>query len=54
MRGPRDAMTVGTDAMPSLPGCREHPPRGQLTIHADRGSSMTSNPAALLLADLGA
>jgi putative transposase len=27
--------------------------RGQLTIHAGRGSSMTSKPAALLLADLG-
>jgi putative transposase len=27
--------------------------RGQLSIHADRGSSMTSKPAALLLADLG-
>ena len=26
---------------------------GQLTIHADRGSSMTSRPVALLLADLG-
>lgn len=26
---------------------------GQLTIHADRGSSMTSKPAALLMADLG-
>jgi putative transposase len=26
---------------------------GQLTIHADRGSSMTSQPVALLLADLG-
>jgi putative transposase len=26
---------------------------GQLTIHADRGSSMTSKPLALLLADLG-
>jgi putative transposase len=25
--------------------------RGQLTIHADRGSSMTSKPVALLLAD---
>src|SRR2546421_11761412 len=25
----------------------------QLTIHADRGSSMTSNPVAFLLADLG-
>lgn len=27
--------------------------RGQLTIHADRGSSMTSKPVACLLADLG-
>jgi len=27
--------------------------RGQLTIHADRGSSMASKPVALLLADLG-
>jgi len=26
---------------------------GQLTVHADRGSSMTSQPVALLLADLG-
>ena len=26
---------------------------GQLTIHADRGSAMTSKPVALLLADLG-
>jgi putative transposase len=27
--------------------------RGQLSVHADRGSSMTSRPVALLLADLG-
>ena len=27
--------------------------RGQLTIHADRGSSMSSKPVALLMADLG-
>ncbi len=27
--------------------------RGTLTIHADRGSSMTSKPVALLMADLG-
>jgi len=27
--------------------------RGQLTIHADRGSPMTAKPVALLLADLG-
>ncbi len=26
---------------------------GQLTVHADRGSSMKSKPVALLLADLG-
>ena len=26
---------------------------GQLTVHADRGSAMTSKPVALLLADLG-
>ena len=34
--------------------CERHGiPRGQLTLHADRGSSMTSKPVALLLADLG-
>ena len=34
--------------------CRnQHIDRGQLTIHADRGSSMTSKPVAFLLADLG-
>jgi putative transposase len=27
--------------------------KGQLTIHADRGSSMTSKPVAFLMADLG-
>ena len=27
--------------------------RGQLTVHADRGTSMTSKPVALMLADLG-
>lgn len=31
----------------------ENVPAGQLTIHADRGSSMASKPVALLLADLG-
>lgn len=31
----------------------ENVPTGQLTIHADRGSSMASKPVALLLADLG-
>lgn len=34
--------------------CRKQAVRpGQLTIHADRGASMTSKPVALLLADLG-
>ncbi len=28
-------------------------PAGQLTLHADRGTSMTSKPVAFLLADLG-
>lgn len=32
---------------------RQNIPPGQLTIHADRGSSMTSKPVALLMADLG-
>ena len=32
---------------------RQHISRGQLTIHADRGSSMTSKPVTFLLADLG-
>ena len=35
-------------------GCaRQRVDPGQLTIHADRGTSMTSKPVALLLADLG-
>jgi len=32
---------------------KQHIDRGQLTIHADRGSSMASKPVAFLLADLG-
>jgi putative transposase len=32
---------------------RQQISRDQLTIHADRGSSMTSKPVAMLLADLG-
>jgi putative transposase len=31
----------------------QHVEAGRLTIHADRGSSMTAKPVALLLADLG-
>lgn len=32
---------------------KQHIGPGQLTIHADRGTSMTSRPVALLLSDLG-
>lgn len=32
---------------------RQRIPKGQLTVHADRGSSMRSKPVAFLLADLG-
>jgi len=32
---------------------QQHIEPGQLTVHADRGSSMTSKPVAFLLADLG-
>jgi putative transposase len=32
---------------------KQHIPLGQLTLHADRGSAMTSKPLALLLSDLG-
>lgn len=32
---------------------KQHIGRGQLTVHADRGPSMTSKPVALLLSDLG-
>jgi transposase InsO family protein len=32
---------------------QQHITSGRLTVHADRGSSMTSKPVAFLLADLG-
>jgi transposase InsO family protein len=32
---------------------KQHIARGQLTLHADRGSPMTAKPVAFLLADLG-
>jgi len=32
---------------------KQNIPPGQLTLHADRGSSMNSKPVAFLLADLG-
>ena len=33
--------------------CKTKHPPGQLTLHADRGTSMSSKPVAFLLADLG-
>jgi len=33
--------------------CQQQIKRGQLTVHADRGSAMRSKPVAFLLADLG-
>jgi len=32
---------------------KQHIPPGQLTLHADRGTSMSAKPVAFLLADLG-
>ena len=46
-------MAVAREAVDELgvaPVCQAP---GQLTIHADRGTSMTSKPVALLMADLG-
>jgi putative transposase len=45
----------GTLAKYLLETCiaREHIPRTQLTVHADRGGPMQGKPVALLLADLG-
>ena len=45
-RGPRGALFADTCAKQGIT-------RDSLTVHADRGSSMTSRPVALLLADLG-
>jgi len=41
------------EALIAQTGARQGIQPGQLTIHADRGSAMTSKPVALLLADLG-
>jgi putative transposase len=38
---------------PIAQAVEQHVGRDQLTVHADRGSSMTSKPVAMLLADLG-
>ena len=48
----REAATLAKELIAAT--CvRQNIQPGQLTIHADRGSSMTSKPVALLMADLG-
>ena len=44
---------VLAEQLPAATIKAENVPAKQLTIHADRGSSMASKPVALLLADLG-
>jgi putative transposase len=52
MVAPRETATLATLLLGT--SCtRQGIGRDQLTVHADRGSSMTSKPVALLLADLG-
>jgi putative transposase len=52
MVAPRESATLAERLIAET--CeKENIQRGQLTIHADRGTSMTSKPVALLLADLG-
>jgi putative transposase len=41
------------EALIAQAACQQQIEPGTLTVHADRGSSMTSKPVALLLADLG-
>jgi putative transposase len=49
---PRESSTLAVELIRQ--SCeREGIPRDQLTVHADRGSSMRSQPVAFLLADLG-
>lgn len=52
MVAPRESATLAERLIAT--SCARHAiARNQLTLHADRGSSMTSKPVALLLADLG-
>jgi putative transposase len=48
----RESSTVAKDLIAQTCEQQQIPP-GTLTVHADRGSSMTSKPVAFLLADLG-
>ncbi len=52
MVAPRETAVLAKRLIEDTCGKQEIAP-GQLTIHADRGSSMTSKPVALLMADLG-
>ena len=52
MLAPRESAALA-EKLISDTCAKQHIGRGQLTIHADRGSSMTSKPVAFLLADLG-
>jgi putative transposase len=49
---PSESGQLARELIADAVACQQVPP-GQLTIHADRGSSMTSNPVAELLAFLG-
>jgi putative transposase len=52
--GPAYGNRPGADVSTwKLEGERQSIRRDQLTVHADRGTSMTSKPVALMLADLG-
>ena len=52
MIAPRESAKLAKTLMEET--CRKYAiPKDQLTIHADRGSSMRSKPVAFLLADLG-
>jgi putative transposase len=49
---PRESAALA-DKLISQTYARQHITPGQLTLHADRGTAMTSKAVALLLADLG-
>ena len=52
MLAPRESAALAERLIADTCAKQEIEP-GQLTVHADRGTAMTSKPVALLLADLG-
>ena len=52
MLAPRESATLAEHLIKQT-CAKQGSASGQLTLHADRGSSMKSKPVALLLADLG-